>query len=402
MEFDVRNKSSANMQELEIMIDKLLNPVCEIRWRALQNILSKLSYGLLNLEELLEIKSGRLCEYLLKWFSSDSYSIPDPKLVLKFFLKIITETVNGIRIMINLNARHILQHWVTGHLEDNEISNFVRDICSELLTTVQMEKPAEANQTLKYGESDDSSEQHKVDNSSNSITENTVTTSTNSFSSPARFLLKNRDNYIASKIPQHLLEPTSSMSDHQSNGQHMPKNGPRLYSPITRSYLKRKVTFNHNSECEEIEDTDNTGIDATDIINIMFPFSSLLSEWHTLTKVDRDLLDNIASRLKSNEPPEIRSALQELTAFVLEDFPGEILLQRPNIVFSIQDLLVLQHDVSLKLSSAGCLERIMQKLQTRLRFCSNSGFVGRKNCDILFADSVIGCQRAYTPEDSKG
>ena len=26
------------MQELEVMIEKLLNPVCEIRWRALQMI----------------------------------------------------------------------------------------------------------------------------------------------------------------------------------------------------------------------------------------------------------------------------------------------------------------------------------------------------------------------------
>ena len=131
------SKNACNELELQVMIDKLLNSVCEIRWRAFQNILSKLNYGLLNLEHLIDTHSGRLCENLLKWFSTGRYSIPKPKIVLTLFLEIIKETVNGVRIMINLNARHILQEWATAYIEDNEVTLLVRDVCSELVTTIQ-------------------------------------------------------------------------------------------------------------------------------------------------------------------------------------------------------------------------------------------------------------------------
>ena len=71
-----RNKP-VNEHELEALIDKLLNPVSEIRWRALQNILSKLNYGLLDIENLIEIQQGKLCNNLVNWFSCDIHSIED-------------------------------------------------------------------------------------------------------------------------------------------------------------------------------------------------------------------------------------------------------------------------------------------------------------------------------------
>ena len=99
MESNKENKDSGNVNEVEIMIDKLLNPVCEIRWRALQNILSKLNYGLINIEDLLDIRSGQICQHLLKWFS-ENYAIPESTVVLKLFHKILRETANGMKIMI--------------------------------------------------------------------------------------------------------------------------------------------------------------------------------------------------------------------------------------------------------------------------------------------------------------
>jgi hypothetical protein len=384
---DVSDKDCSEL-ELQVMIDKLSNSVCEIRWRAFQNILSKLSYGLLNLENLIDSHSGRLCENLLKWFSTESYPIPKPKIVLTLFLKIINETVNGVRIMINLNTRHILQVWVTSYIEDNEVTKLVRDICSELVTTISKEI-TDKSKVFMYGEQG-LLLQDRVDDDITS-TDTSITTSTNTFSSPARFLTNTRDEYIKSQIPTHLLEPASSSSD-TSISQNTRRNENGLYSPISRSYLKRKVTFSQISEGQEYDDTNNTAVDENDIITEMFPFSPLISEWHTLAKTDRDLLDNIESRLKSSEVSDVRSALQELSSFVLEDFPPEVLLQRPDIVFLTHDILMLQHDVSLRFSSASCLHRLIQKLQDRLEFCSNPGFVGRKNCDIIFTDSLSNHQ----------
>ena len=113
-----------NAREIEIMIEKLLNPVAEIRWRALKNILSKLNYGLLKVDRLIEIQNGKLCKNLLKWFSLNNHSQSEFLIVLKFLHNVIKETSNGIRILINMNARNIIQEWVTGHIENEEAISY--------------------------------------------------------------------------------------------------------------------------------------------------------------------------------------------------------------------------------------------------------------------------------------
>ena len=102
-------------REIEIMMEKLLNPVAEIRWRAFENILSKLNYGLININILIELQSGKLCKYLLKWFLWNSHSPKEFQIVLTFLDKVIKESTNGLRILINASARNILQEWITSH-----------------------------------------------------------------------------------------------------------------------------------------------------------------------------------------------------------------------------------------------------------------------------------------------
>ena len=116
--------------------------------------------------------------------------------------------------------------------------------------------------------------------------------------------------------------------------------------------------------------------------------AKLLSEWHTLSKVDRDLLSDITSRIKSNERYQAQNAMQEFSSLVLEDYPTEIFLQRPSIVLSVFDLLRTHKDAGRRYSSLYCLEKMAKKLQERLKFCSNVGFVGKKNCHTLFTDSI--------------
>ena len=367
-------------RELEIMIEKLLNPVAEIQWRALENILSKLNYGLININILVEFQSGKLIKYLLKWFLRNSHSQAEFKIVLTFLQKVIKETTNGLRILVNADTRNILQAWITSHLENEEITNLVRDICSELITATKMKETNNAK-LLQYGENCTIQSSEIRDDSSTA--ENSITLSTNSISSPARFLMKNRDNYYGSRIPDHLLDPVVS-SDHSTAQSSI--NGNRIYSPITRSYLKRKVTFSQHPE-ESIYD-DNT-IDSESIIQDIFPFSSLLSEWHTMEKVDRDLLHEVAQRLKNSELAGVKYALQEISAFVLEDFPTELLLQRPNIVLMILDILIQETNLRAKISSVGCLEKMVCKLQSRIHFCSDTGFIGRSSTDKNFGDSLL-------------
>ena len=367
-------------REIEIMIEKLLNPVDEIQWRALENILSKLNYGLININILIEFQSGKLINYLLKWFLKNSHSQAEFKIVLTFLHKVIKETTNGLRILINAGARNILQAWIRAHLENEEITNLVRDICSELITATKMKESNNA-QDLQYGENCTIQSSEIRDDCSTA--ENSITLSTNSISSPARFLMKNRDNYHGSRIPDHLLDPVVS-SDHSTA--QSTQNGNRIYSPITRSYLKRKVTF---SQLPEDSTFDDNTINSESIIQDIFPFSSLLSEWHTMEKVDRDLLHEVAQRLKNSELAGVKYALQEISSFVLEDFPTELLLQRPNILFMILDILIQETNFSAKISSVGCLEKIVRKLQSRINFCSDTGLIGRSSSDKHFGDSLL-------------
>lgn len=49
------------------IVNKLVHPVEEIRTRALNNLLSKLEFGIVKLDELVD--KTDLCQNLLKWIS---------------------------------------------------------------------------------------------------------------------------------------------------------------------------------------------------------------------------------------------------------------------------------------------------------------------------------------------
>ena len=378
-----------NAREIEIMIEKLLNPVAEIRWRALKNILSKLNYGLLKVDRLIEIQNGKLCKNLLKWFSLNNHSQSEFLIVLKFLHNVIKETSNGIRILINMNARNIIQEWVTGHIENEEITMLVRNICSDLGTVTQMKK-SNGIEHLQYGELYPLQENDELKD--DSLTENSLTISTNSVSSPARFLIRNRENHLKSRLPKHLLEPILSSSEH--SGVHNSLNENRIYSPISRSYLKRKVTFSQNTEEQELT-YDDTTIGEDNILNEIFPLSSLLSEWHTMEKVDRDLLEEVGSRLKASEVSGLKYTLQEISSFVIEDFPAEVLLQRPDIIFFVLDIVIEEKNLSAKISAVRCLEKTVKKLQYRLLTNADAGLIGRTSYDKTYTDSLLSRRDRY-------
>ena len=292
-------------------------------------------------------------------------------------------------ILININARNIIQEWVTGYIENEEITMLVRNICSDLGTVTQMKK-SNGIDHLQYGELYPLQENDELKD--DSLTENSLTISTNSVSSPARFLIRNRENHLKSRLPKHLLEPILSSSEH--SGVHNSLNENRIYSPISRSYLKRKVTFSQNTEEQELT-YDDTTIGEDNILNEIFPLSSLLSEWHTMEKVDRDLLEEVGSRLKASEVSGLKYTLQEISSFVIEDFPAEVLLQRPDIIFFVLDIVIEEKNLSAKISAVRCLEKTVKKLQYRLLTNADAGLIGRTSYDKTYTDSLLSRRDRY-------
>ena len=136
-------------------------------------------------------------------------------------------------------------------------------------------------------------------------------------------------------------------------------NLPFLYynNDHSRTYVKR-VHFN-----EEFEDDDETNTDKPAIIPS--PFA-----WFPLSKLDRDKLSVIHSALTSYKPEIIRDACIELTSDTFEDFPAEIFIQRPEIVFALQDILLVNSNPALKSLAAQAISTLCQKLINRFRLCT--------------------------------
>ena len=122
---------------------------------------------------------------------------------MKFLLKIIKETKNGLTIITNCNTRNILQNWASRYTEDYETILLIRDVCSELITTIELDNSI-SSERLNYGGKDDDLKELE-DTDPISTTENSLATTTNSIASPAGYILRTRQDHIRSKLPDHLL-----------------------------------------------------------------------------------------------------------------------------------------------------------------------------------------------------
>ena len=93
-------------------------------------------------------------------------------------------------------------------------------------------------------------------------------------------------------------------------------------------------------------------------------------EWHPLSKHDRDKLAFVHSALVSFKPEVIRDACIEFRGDILEDFPAEIFVQRPEILFSLQDVLLTNNNQALKSLAAQALSKLCHRLLRRFDFCT--------------------------------
>ncbi|XP_041670116.1 rotatin isoform X2 [Cheilinus undulatus] len=104
--------------------------------------------------------------------------------------------------------------------------------------------------------------------------------------------------------------------------------------------------------------------------------------WLTLTNTDRHILSSNESSLRSSNPNLVRTTCELLCDVIMQDFPAEIFLQRPNIVKNLLSLLRLgsgKGEASyLHLQALSCLRQLCVGLRRRLRFHRDPSFYSIK------------------------
>jgi hypothetical protein len=337
-----------NVQEI---VSKLDSPVLEIRLRALDNITDKIKFNLININDDL-VDSTRICSILVSKFAEKvhfdgvkSKSVfPEAAKILDIFHIFIEKSTNGRSALVSLNTGPILQAWkgVYESFQDPSLLQILNKVLENLEITSE-------NQFISsYG----AAAGHK------SVLDQASSTRSDS---PGEFL-----NHQTSSLAPHLL---AARDKHACR---------RMYSPVTRSYLK-KVTF------DEAEVTENDEEDSDDqqlrMMNSNF-------QWHPISRPDRFKLEAIHSGLISHKPEVIRDVCIELQSTIFEDFPAEIFLQRPDIIFALQDVLLVNSNQALTSGAADAMTRLADKLSNRLELCSKVKS-GRKDSMLLLTTTVV-------------
>uniref|UniRef100_A0A673ANH3 Rotatin n=1 Tax=Sphaeramia orbicularis TaxID=375764 RepID=A0A673ANH3_9TELE len=127
--------------------------------------------------------------------------------------------------------------------------------------------------------------------------------------------------------------------------------------------------------------------------------------WLTLTNTDRHILSSNESSLRSSNTNLVRTTCELLRDVIMQDFPAEIFLQRPNIVSG--GLLCLSRLGSgkgdaahLHLQALSCLRQLCMGLRRRLRFHQDPSFYSTKqdpvsqNSSFSYSHEVRGTQRS--------
>lgn len=119
--------------------------------------------------------------------------------------------------------------------------------------------------------------------------------------------------------------------------------------------------------------------------------------WLTLTTTDRHVLSSNESSIRSNNHRLIWNTCELLQDVIMQDFPAEIFLQRPNIVQGLLSLLKLAFGRDgkhyLALNAVSCLHQLCVCLRTRLNFHRDPNFFCSKQDNVSQNSSV-----SYGPE----
>ncbi|NWX99551.1 RTTN protein, partial [Nothoprocta ornata] len=127
--------------------------------------------------------------------------------------------------------------------------------------------------------------------------------------------------------------------------------------------------------------------------------------WLTLTSTDRHVLSSNESSLRSNNHSLIWNTCELLQDVIMQDFPAEIFLQRPNIVQSLLSLLKLAFGGDgrhrLALQAVSCMQQLCLFLRNRLNFHRDPNFFCSEQGTASQNSSVSYCQEARGPPHSQ-
>ncbi|XP_049604680.1 rotatin [Syngnathus scovelli] len=114
--------------------------------------------------------------------------------------------------------------------------------------------------------------------------------------------------------------------------------------------------------------------------------------WLTLTNADRHILSSKESSLRSSNPNLVRTTCELLCDVIMQDFPAEIFLQRPNIAKTLLSLLRpgsgKGETCYLHLQAFSCLRQLCVGLRQRLRFHRDPGFHSAKQGGSAYTVSL--------------
>ncbi|XP_006837615.1 PREDICTED: rotatin [Chrysochloris asiatica] len=127
--------------------------------------------------------------------------------------------------------------------------------------------------------------------------------------------------------------------------------------------------------------------------------------WLPLTMTDRHILSSNESSLRSNNHTLIWNTCELLKDVIMQDFPAEIFLQRPQIVQGLLTLLKLALEGTgkhrLALRSASCLQQLCINLRSRLNFLRDPGFFSSKQDTVSQSSSLSYCHEAQGAHHSQ-
>ncbi|GJQ85225.1 hypothetical protein Trydic_g13065 [Trypoxylus dichotomus] len=312
-----------------VHIQKLGHKILEIRERALKNIISKLENGYIFDNDL--ARSKEILQKLFDWFLFPECSCED--LVLKL-IRDILETESGKMLLKYYSSKKVVNELKqicnytepTYHDSINEIVRYIEDYCK---AEVPIVPPLLSDIPLSY---------------------------------------RSGEQYIP--FPKASAESTATTIKGVVQGS-------------SSNEQQAGVEFN-NVEFSVIDTpTSDKFLEQTDSYLPYFYLS-----WYSLINTDRHVLESVENSLKN--PSEISSLLHTCEFFsdvMLHDFPAEVFLQRPTILFELQRLILSCNSSRIKAAVLKALIKFTKLLKVRINYYNDPSMYNLKQFFLSQASS---------------
>lgn len=331
------------MADLGKIIQKLNHPVLEVRVRSLENIISKIENGIINLEELIHIRE--LFVYLIDWFkevttsqhhnrsSEENRSVSIAQRTttggILFVLSYVSKYTVASETLIDLGCVELLSSFKS-NFDGSEWKGVIDEILDNFF---------QCHSLKQYMNSD-------IDGGSST------------------FLLANGHGWPPPKKSEKVLllnnyqtfQDVSNFNMRQSDNvsSKVKSDIPKGVSQMCQDNCETQLTI--EAESYELDIPHANGC------------SNNLFQWIPLTSGDRDILSVTDKRLQSQSSDMIKQSCQFLQIVLFNDFPIEIFIQRPKIFFTLLSLINKYHekDTEIVRCILFCLIEFTKKLNRRL------------------------------------